>query len=70
MVWPMYNERSSRPCHGGELPLEAFAANRNAVVREVLRAKASTRDAYEKGGETEEKGRESSEIHLKSYRIS
>lgn len=56
MVWPMYNERSSRPCHGGELPLEAFAANRNAVVREVLRAKASTRNAYEKGGETEENG--------------
>lgn len=45
MVWTMYNERngprngSKRPPHENELPLEAFAANRNAVVREVLRAK-------------------------------
>eukprot|EP00435_Cladocopium_sp_Y103_P055364 s489_g18.t1 len=40
MVWTMYNERngqrngSKRPPHENELPLEAFAANRNAVVRE------------------------------------
>ena len=41
MVWTMYNERNGgkRPPHENELPLEAFAANRNAVVREVLRAK-------------------------------